>query len=76
MSELNLVLAVLGGVTLVLSLSVDYVRGRLLPLSEPLLATLAGVAAGPVGLGWIALDHWGRRARCSRRWRGSSWRSP
>ncbi len=59
MSQLNLVLAVLGGLTLVLSLSVDYVRGRLWPLSEPLLATLTGIAVGPAGLGWLGIAGWG-----------------
>ena len=58
MSELNLALFFIGGLTLLLSLFAGYVTKEAY-FSQPLLATLLGVAVGPAGLGVLDLADWG-----------------
>lgn len=59
MSELNIALAVLGGLTLVLGLVSGYIHSRVYFLSEPMIAVLVGVAVGPVGLDLLHVEFWG-----------------
>ena len=58
MSSLNLALFFIGGLTLLLGLFAGFVEKRAY-LSQPLLATLLGVAVGPAGLGVLDLADWG-----------------
>ena len=51
MSELNVALAVVGGLVLVIGLLSGLIRRSL--LSEPLVALLAGVLLGPAALGLL-----------------------
>ena len=58
MSPLNLALFVIGGLTLLLSLTAGFVEKKAY-LSQPFLATLLGVLVGPAGLGLLDLADWG-----------------
>lgn len=58
MSDLNAVLAGVGGLVLLLGLFSGYIHGRL-PLSDPLLALLAGIAIGPAGASLLDPAGWG-----------------
>ena len=53
MSEVNLALGVTGALILAMSLFTDWLRHSL--LAEPMVALLAGIAIGPVGLGWLSV---------------------
>lgn len=59
MQELNIVLATIGGLTLVLSLVAGLMHSRVYFLSEPMLAVLLGIVIGPLGLGLVRLSSWG-----------------
>jgi NhaP-type Na+/H+ or K+/H+ antiporter len=59
MSELNVALVAVGGLTLVLSLAAGFVRNRVFCLSEPMAAVALGVIVGPAGLGLLHLARWG-----------------
>ncbi len=59
MSELNIALAVVGGLVLVLGLLSGLVRRSF--LSEPLVALLVGVLLGPAALGLLDLLNWGHQ---------------
>jgi NhaP-type Na+/H+ or K+/H+ antiporter len=57
--DLNVVLALLGGLTLLLSLATGVIRSRVYFPTEPIAATLFGVLVGPVGLDLLRLSAWG-----------------
>ncbi|HEV7268656.1 MAG TPA: cation:proton antiporter [Falsiroseomonas sp.] len=57
MSQLNIALALAGTTVLLLGLFSNPIKRSL--LQEPLLAMLAGIAAGPYLLGWLDLSRWG-----------------
>lgn len=57
MTEFNLALLAIGTLVLGIGLISRLVRHSL--LSEPILALLFGVIAGPVGLNWLNLSDWG-----------------
>jgi NhaP-type Na+/H+ or K+/H+ antiporter len=59
MAELNVVLAVIAGLTLVLGLATGLLQSRGYLPSEPILATLFGVIVGPGGLGLFRPAAWG-----------------
>lgn len=59
MSELNVALAVVGGLVLVLGLLSGLLRRSL--LSEPLVALLVGVTLGPAAFGLLDLLNWGHQ---------------
>lgn len=59
MEQLNLALTVVGGLVAVLALSAGFIKTRVPFVSEPLLAVLLGVAAGPMLLGWLRPEQWG-----------------
>lgn len=59
MTELNLALLLIGGLTLVLGLIAGLMRSRVLFLSEPLAAVVLGVAVGPHGFDLLDLARWG-----------------
>lgn len=59
MTELNIALATIGGLTLVLSLVAGFVQNRVYVLSEPLAAVLLGIVLGPAGLGLLELASFG-----------------
>ncbi|NHN48275.1 sodium:proton exchanger [Halostella sp. JP-L12] len=56
MEALNLWLAVVGGLTLVLGLFAGLLQSRAYVLSDPMVATLVGVAVGPYGLAVLRLS--------------------
>lgn len=56
MREVNLALALLGGLTLLLSLAAGILRRRALLPTEPMLAVLLGVLVGPYGLDVFTTD--------------------
>lgn len=58
MNTLYLVLAVIGGLLLVLGLTSGVIKTRL-PLSEPLVALVVGVLIGPLGLRLISAEQLG-----------------
>lgn len=59
MSDLNLWLAVVGGLTLGLSLVTAFVRSRVYVPPESIVAVAVGVAVGPLGLDLLDLARWG-----------------
>lgn len=59
MSDLNLALVAIGGLTLGLSLVAGLVKSKVYPVSEPMLAVALGVGLGPLGLDLMALADWG-----------------
>lgn len=59
MSDLNLALAVLGGLVLVLSLVSGLIKETPYLPTQPLVAVLVGVIVGPDGLGLLRLSGWG-----------------
>jgi NhaP-type Na+/H+ or K+/H+ antiporter len=59
MSDLNLALVLLGGVTLALSLVSGLLKSRGYLPSESIIALLVGVAVGPLGLDLLRLSDWG-----------------
>lgn len=59
METLNAFFALLGGLLLVLNLGSGAINRRVPVLSQPFVATLFGVAIGPVGLGLVSLEAWG-----------------
>ena len=59
MSDLNLLLFVVGALTLALALGAAVLRRTVRVVSEPMLATALGVALGPFGLGVFRLADWG-----------------
>ena len=59
MSELNVALALIGGLTLLLEMGTGYLESRGYLPSEPMLAVLFGVAIGPLGLDAFRLATWG-----------------
>ncbi len=60
MSELNVALAVVGGLLLALGLLTNLIKSTVF-VSEPLLALLAGVLIGPAALGLLDLSSFGDR---------------
>jgi NhaP-type Na+/H+ or K+/H+ antiporter len=60
MRELNLALALLGGITLALSLGAGVLRSRSYLPSETIVAVVFGVAIGPLGLDVFRLSAWGQ----------------
>ena len=58
MDVLNLMFAVIGGLVATFGLLAGLVKIRIRVLSEPLLATLVGVAIGPALLGWAEPEQW------------------
>ncbi|MFP4560423.1 MAG: cation:proton antiporter [Thiohalorhabdus sp.] len=58
MSQVNVALTVVGGLVLILGLLSRPVARSW--LSAPLLTFMAGVALGPLGLGWLHPESWGR----------------
>lgn len=59
MTELNLALLLIGGLTLLLGLVAGLMRSRIYFLSEPLAALLLGILVGPHGFGLLDLARWG-----------------
>lgn len=59
MSDLNVALAVLGGLILGLSLIAGLVKGTVYLPTQPLIAVVTGVIIGPAVLGWLHLSNWG-----------------
>jgi len=59
MSQLNVGLALIGGLVLLLSLGTGLLRSRGYPPSEQMVAVLTGVLAGPVGLDLLELTRLG-----------------
>lgn len=59
MSDLNVALAAIGGLTLALSLGTAYLRNREYLPSEPILAVGFGVLLGPHGVDAFGLSAWG-----------------
>ncbi|MGY8819129.1 MAG: cation:proton antiporter domain-containing protein [Pseudomonadales bacterium] len=57
MSQLNIALAIMGGVAVCTALLSALIKRS--PVSEPALAVLVGLAVGPYGLSWLDLAHWG-----------------
>lgn len=57
--QLNLALALIGGVILLLSLSAGILRQYSYIVSEPMVAVAFGVLIGPIGMGLVDLSHWG-----------------
>lgn len=57
MHSLDIALAVMGATVVALGIASDALKRS--PISEPMLAVAVGVAVGPVGLGWLALEEWG-----------------
>lgn len=60
MSELNIALAVVGGLLLLLGMLTTFIK-RTIFISEPLLALLAGVVIGPAVIGLLDLSSFGDR---------------
>lgn len=60
MSELNLGLALIGGLTLALSLAAGFLQSRSYLPSELIVALAFGVAIGPLGLDLLRLESWGQ----------------
>lgn len=59
MDQLNLSLALIGGLILLLSLSAGVLRRDTYIVSEPMAAVGFGVLIGPLGLGLVDLSRWG-----------------
>ena len=57
MTQLNIALALMGGVAVCIALLSAQIKRS--PVSEPALAVLVGVAVGPYGLSWLDLARWG-----------------
>lgn len=57
MSQLNIALAVMGGVAVGIALLSAMIKRN--PISEPAIAVIVGLAVGPFGLGWLDLQRWG-----------------
>ncbi len=57
MSQLNIALAIMGGVAVCIALLSALIKRS--PVSEPALAVLVGLAVGPYGLSWLDLARWG-----------------
>jgi len=57
MSQLNIALAIMGGVAVCIALLSALIKRS--PVSEPALAVLVGLAVGPYGLNWLDLARWG-----------------
>ncbi|UNG16933.1 cation:proton antiporter [Stutzerimonas zhaodongensis] len=57
MSQLNIALAIMGGVAVCTALLSALIKRS--PVSEPALAVLVGLAVGPYGLSWLDLARWG-----------------
>ncbi len=61
MSDVDLSLALFGGIALVLGLLSRWLKQSF--LSENLLALLVGVVTGPIVLGWLDVSEWGDQSR-------------
>ncbi|HEX2257559.1 MAG TPA: cation:proton antiporter, partial [Afifellaceae bacterium] len=57
MSQLNIALALIGATVLAVGLYSQALKRT--PVQEPLVATLAGIAAGPALSGWLEVAEWG-----------------
>lgn len=57
--DLNIALALIGALTLMLSLIAELTRSEVYPLSEPMIATLIGVLIGPLVWDVLRLSDWG-----------------
>lgn len=57
MTQLNVALAIMGGVAVCIALLSALIKRS--PVSEPALAVLVGLAVGPYGLNWLDLARWG-----------------
>ena len=57
MTQLNIALALMGGVAVCIALLSAQIKRS--AVSEPALAVLVGVAVGPYGLSWLDLARWG-----------------
>ena len=59
MSHINALLALLGTLVLILSLTSGVLKSKPYLPTQPLVALIVGVVIGPELLGWIRLAHWG-----------------
>ena len=59
MNDLDLTLFALGALTLLLSLLSGFVKSKVYPVSEPMLAVALGVLLGPYGLELLDVARWG-----------------
>lgn len=59
MEQIDLWLAIVGSLVLALSLGAGFLRDHSSLPSEPILATVVGVAVGPVGFEILQLSQWG-----------------
>lgn len=59
MSHINTLLALLGTLVLILSLTSGVLKSKAYLPTQPLVALVVGVVIGPELLGWIRLAHWG-----------------
>lgn len=57
MTQLNIALAIMGGVAVCIALLSALIKRS--PVSEPALAVLVGLAVGPYGLSWLDVARWG-----------------
>lgn len=57
MHQMNMGLAIIGVVVIAVALLSGLIKRS--PVSEPVLAVLAGLAVGPYGLDWLDLARWG-----------------
>lgn len=57
MEQLNISLALAGAVIVLIGLFSNYIKRSL--LQEPIIAVLAGIAAGPYGSDWLDITQWG-----------------
>ena len=58
MQEFNIALLTVGALVLVVGFTAQHLQSRS-PLSEPLIALLAGILIGPLGFGWLRPAGWG-----------------
>ena len=57
MQQLNIALAVIGGLIVLIALLSNPIKKSL--LQEPTIATCVGLAVGPYGLDWLDISEWG-----------------
>ena len=58
MRDLNIALALIGGLTLLLSLTAGLFKSKVYLLSEPMVATFLGILIGPLVWDVLALERW------------------
>lgn len=59
LTDFNLALALIAGLTVALSLGAGVLRQRIYVVSEPMVAVAVGVLIGPLGFGLLELSRWG-----------------